>query len=176
MNNVNMGGMNPMAGGPVGGSGHLTMMPSHSLTVPNGATDGRTMLNTYIYDFFLREGMYDCARSMLNSDSPINTSKDPGHGRDENGNAMGNSAGDDPMDTDSKDGIDAKRPSDLPLPNIPSHSNGSFLYEWFCLFWDIMSAQRNKPQHMNPNINQYVHFNQVSVDLCGNGILVSNRV
>lgn len=159
-----MGGMNPMAGGPVGG-GHIAMMPTHSLTAPAGQTDGRTMLNTYIYDFFLREGMFDCARAMLTSEQTINVVKDsPGHRRDENGNSLGNGVGDDPMDTDSKDDLDGKRPMDLPAPNIPSHSNGSFLYEWFCLFWDIMSAQRNKPAqaHMNPHINQYVSFTQVS--------------
>lgn len=166
MNNVNMGGINPMTGGPVGGGGgHIAMMPNHSLTAPAGQTDGRTMLNTYIYDFFLREGMYGCARAMLSSEQTINVVKDsPGHRRDENGNTMGNGVGDDPMDTDNKDDLKGERPADLPLPNIPSHSNGSFLYEWFCLFWDIMSAQRNKTAHgnMNPHINQYVNFTQVS--------------
>ncbi|RYP93609.1 hypothetical protein DL770_000241 [Monosporascus sp. CRB-9-2] len=156
-----MGGMNPMAGGPVGGGGHMAMMPNQSLTAQAGQTDGRTRLNTYIYDFFLREGMYECARAMLASEQPINVVKDsPGHRRDENGNAMGNGLGDDPMDTDSKDDLDGKRPADLPAPDIPFNSNGSFLYEWFCLFWDIMSAQRNKPQNMNPHINHYVSYTQ----------------
>ncbi|TVY62892.1 Transcriptional activator somA [Lachnellula suecica] len=138
MNNVNMAGMNNM-GGPVGGG-----MPMMN----NGATAGgirppmpanadqRAQLNTYIYEYFLRNHMYDCARSLLTSEQPINVLKEsPGSRRNE---------GDD-ADGDSKDDIDSKRPDDLPLPNVPKDAPEScFLYEWWCLFWDMFNAQRGK--------------------------------
>ncbi|KAI1170977.1 hypothetical protein F4777DRAFT_84213 [Nemania sp. FL0916] len=150
--NVNMVNM-PMAGAPVGG-GPMSMMGNNTLApgqVQRPPENNRANLNTYIYDYFLREGMFDCARALLNSEQALNVHKSPR--RDENGNAIGNGLGDDPMDTDSKDDLDSKRPSDLPAPNVPNASDSCFLYEWFCLFWDMLSAQRNKggvsPQHQN---------------------------
>ncbi|RAL64104.1 hypothetical protein DID88_003292 [Monilinia fructigena] len=51
---------------------------------------------------------------------------------------------------DSKDDIDSKRPNDLPLPNLPKECPEScFLYEWFCLFWDMFNAQRGKGDARN---------------------------
>ena len=147
-------------GGPVGGG-----MPMMN----NGATGGvrqpmpvndnqRSQLNTYIYEYFLRNEMYDCARSLLNSDQPMNVIKDsPGRRRDDN---MGNGAGDDGVDGDSKDDIDSKRPNDLPLPNLPKECPEScFLYEWWCLFWDMFNAQRGKGE--GRNVLQYVTHTQV---------------
>ncbi|KAH8167451.1 hypothetical protein CIB48_g791 [Xylaria polymorpha] len=158
MNNVNMASM-PMAAGPVGG-GPMAMMGSNPLAagqVQRLPENNRANLNTYIYDYFLREGMYDCARAMLNSDQALNVHKNPR--RDENGNTIGNGVGDDPMDTDSKDELDTKRPHDLPAPNVPNGSDSCFLYEWFCLFWDILSAQRNKGGVI-PNVSNYVIHTQ----------------
>ncbi|KAI1340151.1 hypothetical protein F5Y15DRAFT_415042 [Xylariaceae sp. FL0016] len=143
----------PLAGGPVGGP--MPMMNNNvnnvlaAQQVQRSDSNNRANLNTYIYDYFLREGMYDCARAMLNSDQQMNVKKESPGRRDENGNALGNGVGDDPMDTDSKDDIDSKRPSDLPAPNVPSGSDSCFLYEWFCLFWDMLSAQRNKGGSQN---------------------------
>ncbi|KAI1495921.1 hypothetical protein F5X99DRAFT_425360 [Biscogniauxia marginata] len=154
MNNVNMANM-PMTGGPV--SGPIPMMNNALAAQQVQRLDGnnRTNLNTYIYDYFLREGMYDCARAMLNSEQTLNVIKDsPGRRRDDNGNVLGNGIGDDPMDTDSKDDIDSKRPSDLPAANVPSGADSCFLYEWFCLFWDMLMAQRNKPG-ISPQVSQY---------------------
>lgn len=162
--NVNMGNMNPM-GGPVG-SAPVPMMNNGAVN-PQGAAPGgaprqqqlndnqRGVLNTYIYEYFIRYGMYDCARSLLQSDQQVNVHKDGTKG----GNAV-NGAGDDPMDTDSKDDLDAKLPEDLPPPKLPMPaSDTSFLYEWFCLFWDIYNAQRQKSG--NPQVNQYVSHTQV---------------
>ncbi|KAI0474356.1 hypothetical protein F4859DRAFT_88159 [Xylaria cf. heliscus] len=159
MNNVNMANM-PMAGAPVGG-GPMTMMGNNALAAGQvqrlAPENNRANLNTYIYDYFLREGMYDCARAMLNSNQTLNIHKNP-H-RDENGNAIGNGVGDDPMDTDSKEDLDPKRPNDLPAPNVPNGSDSCFLYEWFCLFWDILSAQRNKGGVI-PSVSNYVVHTQ----------------
>lgn len=162
MNNMNMPNI-PLAG-PVGGPSPMmanTLAAQQQQVQSQG--NNRTVLNTYIYDYFLREGMYDCARQMLKSEQTLNVIKEsPGRRRDENGNVLGNGVGDDPMDTDSKDDIDSKRPSDLPMPNVPAAAENSFLYEWFCLFWDMLYAQRNKPG-ISPQVSQYVNHTQVSV-------------
>ncbi|PMD65837.1 uncharacterized protein K444DRAFT_624384 [Hyaloscypha bicolor E] len=152
MNNVSMGGMNAM-GGPVGGGMPMMNNGAAGVRPPMPANDNRSQLNTYIYEYFLRNGMYDCARSLLNSDQPMNVIKDsPGRRRDENG-------GDEGADGDSKDDIDSKRPADLPDPNLPKECPEScFLYEWWCLFWDMFNAQRGKGD--GRNVLQYVTHTQ----------------
>jgi hypothetical protein len=154
MNNVNMGGMNAM-GGPVGGGMPMINNGAPGVRPPMPVNDNRSQLNTYIYEYFLRNGMYDCARSLLNSDQPMNVIKDsPGRRRDDNG-------GDEGTDGDSKDDIDSKRPADLPDPNLPKECPEScFLYEWWCLFWDMFNAQRGKGE--GRNVLQYVTHTQVS--------------
>lgn len=172
MNNVNMANM-PMAGGPIAG-GPMAMMGNNALAAgqvqQRPPENNRANLNTYIYDYFIREGMFDCARAMLNSDQALNVHKSPP--RNQN-----NGLGDDPMDTDSKEDMDSKRPSDLPAPNVPQGSDSCFLYEWFCLFWDMLSAQRNKGG-VSPHVTQYVAHTQV-IALCPSRqfrvpVLVSN--
>lgn len=166
--NVNMAGMNPM-GGPVGGA-PMPMMNNGAVNPQVQAAAAaarqqqmndsqRGVLNTYIYEYFLRYEMFDCARSLINSNQPVNVLKEGANRRrDENGNII-NGVGDDPMDTDSKDDLDSKLPEDLPPPKLPMPaSDTSFLYEWFCLFWDIYNAQRVKGG--NGTINQYVAHTQ----------------
>lgn len=169
--NINMAAMNQM-GGPVGGA-PMPMMNNGAVNPQAAAqaaaaaaarqqqmNDGqRGVLNTYIYEYFIRYGMYDCARSLLSSDQQVNVLKEGANRRrDENGNVI-NGAGDDPMDTDSKDDIDTKLPDGLPPPKLPMPaSDTSFLYEWFCLFWDIYNAQRAKSN--NNTVNQYVAHTQ----------------
>ncbi|KAL8390176.1 hypothetical protein RB595_009332 [Gaeumannomyces hyphopodioides] len=155
MNNVGMANMGPM-GGPVGAP--MPMMNNGS--GPSGPQkNSRTLLNTYIYEYFLRFEMYDCARAVLNSDPQLNVKKDKREIRDENGNITTNGLGDDPMDTDSKDDIEGKRPDDLPAPSLPtSQTDSCFLYEWFCIFWDILNAQ--KGNGAGANVKQYVGHTQ----------------
>jgi hypothetical protein len=167
--NVGMANMNPM-GGPVGGA-PVPMMNNGPVNPQQAAAaaaaananrqqpgndNQRTHLNTYIYEYFIRYGMYDCARALVNSDQPVNVQKD---GAGNKGNTNGTT--DDAMDTDSKDDIDSKLPEDLPLPKLPIASESSFLYEWFCVFWDIYNAQRLKGP--NNTVNQYVAHTQVSL-------------
>ncbi|KAM0255059.1 hypothetical protein ACHAQJ_006137 [Trichoderma viride] len=157
-----MANMTPM-GGPVGAP--MPMMNNGAMN-PQLAVAGaqrqqlqdqRSTLNTYIYEYFLRHQMYDCARSLLASDQQVNVNKEAG-GRRENGNAM--NGVDDPMDTDSKDDGDSKLPDDLPPPKLPMPaSDTSFLYEWFCVFWDIYTAPRQKPGN-GGMVNQYVQHTQ----------------
>ncbi|KAL7920784.1 hypothetical protein ACQKWADRAFT_150097 [Trichoderma austrokoningii] len=156
-----MANVTPM-GGPVGAP--MPMMNNNNAMNPQMAAAGagrqvqdqRSTLNTYIYEYFLRHEMYECARSLLASDQQVNVNKEAG-GRRENGNAM--NGVDDPMDTDSKDDNDSKLPNDLPPPKLPMPaSDTSFLYEWFCVFWDIYTAPRSK--NGNPVVNQYVQHTQ----------------
>jgi hypothetical protein len=153
MNNVNMGGMNAM-GGPVGGGLPMGMNngAAGGIRPPMPANnDQRSQLNTYIYEYFLRNGMFDCARSLLNSDQPLNTMKDSPGRRNE---------GEDGADGDSKDDIESKRPDDLPSPNVPRECQEScFLYEWWCLFWDMFNAQRGKGD--GRAVHSYVNHTQV---------------
>ncbi|TQW00126.1 cAMP-dependent protein kinase pathway protein (Som1) [Cordyceps javanica] len=161
--NAAMANMNPM-GGPVG-SAPMPMMNNGNVNPQAAAAaaaaarqqqlndNQRSVLNTYIYEYFLRYGMFDCARALLSSHQQVNV-KDG-----KTGNAV-NGTGDDSMDTDSKDDIDSKTPDDLPAPKLPMPaSDTSFLYEWFCLFWDIYNAQRVKG-NSNGTINQYVMHTQ----------------
>lgn len=154
MNNVNMGGMNAM-GGPVGGA--MPMNAAGGVRPPMQTNDNqqRSQLNTYIYEYFLRNGMYDCAKALLNSDQPIKVIKEsPGsRRRDENGNGEEGAE-------DSKDDFESKRPDDLPAPDVPRECPEScFLYEWWCLFWDMFNAQRGKDN--GRNVMQYMTYTQV---------------
>jgi hypothetical protein len=149
-----------MAGAAAPG-GPMPLVPNNPLTAmqqgQRSDNNNRTVLNTYIYEYFLREGLYTCAREMLKSNLSLNVDKSAQ--REDNGNPLGNGVDDDPMDTDSKD-ADIKNGRDLPVPNIPPQGGDScFLYEWFCLFWDMMSAQRQK-QPMNSQVSQYVNHQQ----------------
>ncbi|KAK7995340.1 hypothetical protein PG990_014113 [Apiospora arundinis] len=160
MNNVNMANMGAM-GGPVGGAPIPMAMNNGNGALPAQPMQGndrnhRCMLNTYIYDYFLKEGMIDCARSLLRTEQPLNVSKDsPGSRRDENGNAL-NGVSDDSMDVDHKHDVDSK---DLPTPVIAS-SDTCFLYEWFGLFWDMHLAQRNRMGNNNVQVSQYINHTQ----------------
>ena len=158
MNNVNMANMAAM-----GPAVATPLMMNNGGAMPQGTPrpvqpndNNRTQLNTFIYEYFVRHGMYDCARAILACDMPpkVQLPKDGSGGRrDENGNLVAGNAGDDAMDTDSKDDVDSKRPEDIPQP-----MDNCFLYEWFCIFWDMANAQKGKGN--NAQINQYVQHSQ----------------
>lgn len=129
--------------------------------MPANDNQQRSQLNTYIYEYFLRNEMYDCARALIQSEQPINVLKNsPGRRRDNGGNALDNGVSPDPMDNESKDDLDSKRPDDLPAPNLPKEIPEScFLMEWWCLFWDMFNAQRGKGE--GRSVSQYVAHTQV---------------
>lgn len=65
------------------------------------------------------------------------------------------------VDGDSKDDLDSKRPDDLPRSDVPRECPEScFLYEWWCLFWDMFNAQRGKGE--GRNVLNYVNHTNVS--------------
>ena len=161
---MNMAGMNPGVGGPVGGG--MIMMNNGAPATPsntNGPESMRQRLNTYIYDYFLNFGYHDHARALFNDakfdlmTKPAIKSS-PGRRRDGEVNGVDENS----MDTDSKD--DLVIPDDLPRPSVPNECPGSaFLLDWFCLFFDIFQAQRKKPIQGDPNFaHQYLQQTQVN--------------
>lgn len=153
MNQMNMGAFNANHGA----LGNMPM-PNHG---PNGAggrmpddhedTNYEAKLNAYIYGYFCVKGKWDLARLLKDSglefEPPLQT---------DNANGANES-----MQTDSKDGLDVKRPDDLPeVQNLDDRQGGSFLSSWFALFWDIFAAQR-KSNRASANANQYVTQTQV---------------
>lgn len=165
MNNVNMANMPMVPGPPVGPA--MPMMANGGVAPAAGPRPQQIneahkhLLNTYIYEYFLRNEMFDCARALLSSDPQIKVQDPPNARRDENGNVIGNGVGES-MDVDSKDNIDTKGSEGLPQPSIPNPSmDNPFLYEWFCLFWDMFNAQKGKSG--NVQVNSYMNHTQVRV-------------
>ncbi|KAL4930546.1 putative cAMP-dependent protein kinase pathway protein (Som1) [Aspergillus undulatus] len=163
MNQMNVAGMNPGVGGPVGG---VPMVNNGSMAPRNDGTMNNIPdlmignLNTYIYDYFLKRGYHDCARALvkdesfkINTEPPIKTS--PGQRREGEVNGVDG----DVMMTDGKDGDKLKIPDDLPRPNLTSEGQQSpFLLDWFSLFWEFFWSQRKKGN--NADVRQYLQHNQ----------------
>ena len=154
MSHINMAAMN-------GGNGVMAGVPMMNNGI-NGATprpgsdqddsEYEARLNSYIYDYFIKNESWECARALLNS----NATMYPPLRRD--GDVNG--ADDNAMPTDSKDDLDTKRPEDLPPSSDISAGQASFLLEWFSLFWDVYHAQR-KSNKASQQATQYVHHTQV---------------
>jgi len=105
-------------------------------------TDPTEKLNTYIYDYFLRNKHLDLARAMLNCDLKMLTEKGSPSNR-----------------TNGVDSID--QIEDLPLPQLPPGmvADNSFLLDWWVQFWDIYMA--SKPRNTaSKNANQYLNHNR----------------
>lgn len=137
-----MAGMNanagPVDGTPIMGNGQRGQQMQN--------LDPRDQLNTYIYDYFLRNNHHRLARTMLECDMKMNVhppQKPSPSGRNVNGV--------DAMDHDSKD--------DLPNPKLPTGqaTDNSFLLDWWVQFWDIFSAARGK----NTKGAQYIGHTRV---------------
>lgn len=153
MNQMNMGGFN--AGN--GALGNMPM-PNHG---PNGVgsripddhedNNYEAKLNAYIYGYFCVKGKWELARALKDSGVEF----EPPLVNDNTNGAN------DSMQTDSKDGIDLKRPDDLPdFQHLCDGQGGSFLSSWFAVFWDIFWAQR-KNTRGSANASQYVTQTQV---------------
>lgn len=129
--------MNNLAamGGPVGAQQMQNVGTPGSMAV-GSAMDNKRKLNTYIYDYFLKNDMFDLARALCNEVEIETTEKPSPTRKDINGASDG-------MDTDSKGDI-PKKPADLPRPNVPSEVDSSFLLDWWSQFWDCWSASRVK--------------------------------
>ncbi|KAL3472439.1 hypothetical protein BJX99DRAFT_249687 [Aspergillus californicus] len=159
---MNIVGMNPTTGGPVGGvpmvnNGSMAPRNDVNMNIPEVMINN---LNTYIYDYFLKRGYHDCARALvkdesikLNTEPPVKTS--PGQRREGDMNGVEG----DVMMTDGKDGEKVKIPDDLPRPNLPSEGQqSSFLLDWFSLFWEFFWSQRKKGN--SADVRQYLQHTQ----------------
>ncbi|KAF8540715.1 hypothetical protein BDD12DRAFT_564636 [Trichophaea hybrida] len=144
--NINMNNMGGMVGGAPG------MEHGAAPRGSSAAYDGRQMLNTYIYDYFCKNNMFECANALLKTpDAEVQTdlSFRPSPSRrpqkHESDGGM-NGIDDESMDgSDGQrhgdDGDDVKNIKDLPPAKVPTAISGSFLLEWWCCFMDIYWAR-----------------------------------
>jgi hypothetical protein len=156
-----MAAVNPaVAGGPVGG-GNMMMAadPGASAQIKASAEHGKAVLNTYIYEYFLRLGLHDVARLITQQQDKfkLNVKPKQSPGRRKDGDANGTDA--DTMDVDKFD-----IPDDLPVPqNIDMNSPGEgYLVEWFGIFMDLFAAANTRQKvNMGGPAHQYLVHAQV---------------
>ncbi|MCJ1323222.1 hypothetical protein MMC15_008576 [Xylographa vitiligo] len=158
MNHMNMNGLN-VGNGATGGmpmmSNGTNGVASRTGSDQDRELDYKSRLNTYIYDYLLKQESYDCARALLKSGLTVQTTTKPSPGRRPNGIDEGS------IDADSKDDIESQRPHDLPLPEfVDGTDSNSFLLEWFSLFWDMFFAARKDSKKTSHQAMQYVQHTQ----------------
>ncbi|KAK5088999.1 hypothetical protein LTR05_003223 [Lithohypha guttulata] len=139
---MSMATANPTAGGPVGGGMMMMSNGSPAMGAVTGLDQLKTSLNLYIYDYLLKNGHYDIARSASQDsrfDFPTGPKASPGRRKDNDMNGdIGDGMG---MDMNPKD--DA--PDDLPRPKgWDGTTPHGFLFEWFSIFNDLFQAHRNQ--------------------------------
>lgn len=145
VNGINPAAMNAMANGTNGINSRNTLESDQEII--------KTKLNTYIYDYFMKNEHWDLARALQKSQLPMQTTKIPPrrpNGADDGGD-------------DSKDDID-KRPPDLPYPaDMHQLTNeNSFLLDWFQLFWEMFWAPRRDPKiKPGQSAMQYMDYTKV---------------
>ncbi|EMT74304.1 hypothetical protein FOC4_g10002403 [Fusarium odoratissimum] len=102
----------------------------------------QTQLNTYIYEYFLHNSMFQCAQSILKADSDVRVQRhSPGSDRRDKGLRLKNALRNKTIDSR----LDSTHSNLLPALNVPNLSPDScFLNEWFCLFWAMFNAQKNE--------------------------------
>lgn len=159
---MNMAGM----GGPVGGPQMNAGTPGNSGDVMSQNVTVKR-LNTAIYDYLLRNGLFDIARTF---------SKQMDVEQKQEGKPSPNQRGqqsngvDDGMDVDSKDTLIHGKPADLALGAIEA----DFLKDWWCQFWEIWNGHR-KPKAAPAQTQQYIAAQRmamqgrVNIMMNGNG-------
>lgn len=155
-------GMGMAAGAQVGMGGPGVATRGH---IPPPEGKERQLLHTYIYDYFLKNNMFDCAHSMIKSSeadvsyeghfrrSPRQKHEGEMNGIDED--AMETGDGSNQRDGDEE----PKTIKDLPVPKVPAES-GSFLFDWWCCFMDVFYARNKAPASVAAQT--YVQQTQVS--------------
>ena len=135
-------------GGPVGQPMMHTGTP-RSAPTSNDVDNTRTLFHTYIYEYFLKTEQYDIARILHERVEIRQKNKQSPDRKEVNGDAM---------EEDMRDNMPG-RPADLPLPHTPpSASDSSFLFDWWCQFWDCFHAQRGRGDNTT---KQYLNHVQV---------------
>jgi hypothetical protein len=163
--NMNMNNMGGMVGGAPGMEHGAAPRGSSA-----AAYDGRQMLNTYIYDYFCKNNMFECALALLKSpDAEVqidgNFRPSPSR-RPQKHESDGGMNGIDDESMDGSDGQrqgddsdDIKNIKDLPPAKVPTAISGSFLLEWWCCFMDIYWARAKG--NASVAANAYVSQTQV---------------
>jgi hypothetical protein len=115
-------------GGPVDGTPIMGSMPHPK----RPSTDPREQLNTYIYDYLLRNDHYNAARAMIESGLKMST-----------GPAQRYSPRNKPNGADM---TEPEPPCEMPAPQLPQNqmAENSFLLDWWVQFWDIYQATKNR--------------------------------
>ena len=134
-------------GGPVGGGGPIVPQmnagtPSNSMASNNPAVLVKR-LNTAIYDYLLRNQLYDIAKS-FQAEMAIETKDDMKQSPNQRNGLQLNGV-EDGLD-DKWDEAILKRPDGLPLPNM-GNSEGPFLQDWWCQFWEIFSGHHGRSKN-----------------------------
>lgn len=161
-----MAGLNPHAGGPVGGGAAAMMMNSASMAgqapIPTTREDMVKRFNTYIYDYFIKSDHIECAKALVHNQIPMfledAAKTSPNRRRDGEVNGIEP----DSMDTDSKD--EFKYPEGMPRPRMTGPPQTAFIFEWFSLFQEMFMASRRK-NDASP-IGTYISQSQVRDWIC----------
>ncbi|OSS53096.1 hypothetical protein B5807_02182 [Epicoccum nigrum] len=153
-----------MNGGPVNGTPVMANMnmPGPPQRQP---MDPREQLNTYIYDYFLRNNHGRLARAMIDCEMKMSTTPPTKTSPGNKQNGM------DHMDDDSITG--------LPNPLLPEKqmADNSFLLDWWVQFWDIFQASKGRGQ-TNTKGGQYIqhtrHITQMQNEQRNQRMMMSN--
>lgn len=138
---MNMAGM----GGPVGGGG--AGVPQMNTGTPSNSGGGLSnenmlkKLNTAVYDYLLRNGLYDIAKafqSKMDIETKTDTKQSPSQRNGQQPNGVDESMD---LDSTSNEAI-ANRPDGLPLPN--NVHDGPFLQDWWCQFWEVWQVRSGR--------------------------------
>ncbi|KAI5802429.1 hypothetical protein FPQ18DRAFT_9278 [Pyronema domesticum] len=152
--NMHMNNMGGMVGGAPGMEHGGAPRGAQQAVFAGG--DGRNLLNTYIYDYFCKNNMFECANALLktqDAEVQLDPNYRPSPSRrpqKHEGDGGMNGIDDDSMDGNDgqrhgEDGDDAKSTKDLPPAKVPTTISGSFLLEWWCCFMDIYWARSKMP-------------------------------
>jgi hypothetical protein len=143
MNAQGLMAANSSAGGPVGAppTQAQNLLAQQQQTVIGG--DPQTRFNTYIYDHLLKVRQYDIARQFLVANKCLTK---PSKGKP-------NGIMEDPSDG-------PKRPDDLPEPDVHESMNteSSFLFGWWCMFWDVFAAAHKNPAARQGTVDYVVRI------------------
>ena len=131
--------------GPVDGTPIMGNM-AHTKRI---ATDPREQLNTYIYDYFLRNEHFQLARAMLESPGMKMSTGQPMKPSPNN-----RLNGADPLGQDEE----------FPAPQLPPNqmADNSFLLDWWVQFWDIYQATKTRNGNSKGAV-QYIQHTRVSL-------------
>ena len=104
---------------------------------PSSQAGAIKKLNTAIYDYLMRNELFDLARGFQ---SKMEIERRPEGKQSPNQRGQQANGVDDGMDMDSKDMIIPNKPNDMPVGAIEA----DFLKDWWCMFWELWSGHRRK--------------------------------